>query len=154
MLKLRLSPRPTTLRIPSLWMSSTETTQDLLLRLGTLAGNPTHQQTLTVTMTQTIPDGMTMDKGTVVVVVVTTRINLEVISLATSRVMAQMILMMVTKVVMVDDLEMDLVARLEMDLVVPLVATQALLVTVEVMVVTTETRVKTAWLRPISLALD
>ena len=125
-------------------MNSTETTQGLLLRLGIPVGNPTHQQTLTLTMTQTIPDGTTTDEGTVVVVVVTTRINLEVISLATSRVMAQMILMMVTKVVMVDDLEMDPVARLGMDLVVPLVATQALLVTVEVMVVTTETKVETA----------
>ena len=135
-------------------MSSTETTQGLLLRLGIPVGSPTHQQTLTLTMTQTIPDGMTTDKGTVVVVVVTTRINLEVISLATSRVMAQMILMMVTKVVMVDYLEMDLVARPGMDLVVPLVAAQALLVTMAGMTVTTETKVETACLRPILLDLD
>ena len=91
-------------------------------------------------MTQTIPDGMTTDKGTVVVVVVTTRISLEVISLAISRVMAQMILMMVTMVAMVDNLETDLVARPGMDLVVPLVAAQALLVTMVGMTVTTETR--------------
>ena len=135
-------------------MSSTETTQDLLLRLGTPEGNPTHQQILTVTMTQTIPDGMTTDKGTVVVVVVTTRINLEVTGLAISRVVAQMILMMVTKVVTVDYLEMDLVARPGTDLVVLLAASQALLVTMAMVVVTTETRKEKAWSRPIPLASD
>ena len=138
----------------SRWMSSTETTQDLLWWMGTLAGNPTHQQILTVTMTEAIPDGMTTDKGMVVVVVVTIRINLEVISLAISQVVAQMTLMMVTKVVMVDYLEMDLVARPGMDLVVLLVAAQALLVTMTMMVVTTETRTEKASSRPISLVLD
>ena len=66
------------------------------------------------------------------------------ISLAISRVMAQMILMMVTMAVMVDYLETDLVARPGMDLLVPLVAAQALLVTMAGMVVTTETKVETA----------
>ena len=135
-------------------MSSTVTTQDLLLRLGTPVGNPTRQQILKVTMTVAIPDGMATDKGTVVVVVVTTRTSLEVTSPAISQVVAQTALMMVTKVVMVDNLEMDLVARPGMDLVVPLAAAQALLVTTTVMVVTVETRKEKAWSRPILLASD
>ena len=143
MLKLGLSPRPATSRSPSLWKSSTETTQDLLLRLGTPEGNPTHQQILKVTMTETIPDGMTTDKEVVAVVVETIRISLVVTSLAISRVVAQMILIMVTKVVMVDNLEVDLVARPGMDLVVPLAAAQTLQVTM-VMTVTTETSLEKA----------
>ena len=135
-------------------MSSTVTTQDLLLRLGTPEGNPTHQQILRVTMTVAIPDGIATDRGMVVVVVVTTRISLAVTSPATSRVVAQMTLMMVTKVVTVDYLEMDLVARPGMDLVVPLAANQALLVTTTVVMVTVKTRKEKAWLRPIPLALD
>ena len=121
-------------------MSSTETTQDLLLRLGTPAENPTRPQFLKVTMTVAIPDGMATDKGTVVVVVVTTRTSLEVTSPAISQVVTQMALMMVTKVVMVDNLEMDLVARPGMDLVVLLAVTQALLVTMTTVMVTVETR--------------
>ena len=121
-------------------MNSTETTQDLLLRLGTPGGNPTHQQILKVTMTETVPDGMTTDKEVVVVAVVTIRISLVVTSLAISRGVAQMTLVMVTKVVMVDNLEVDLVARPGMDLVVPLAAARTLPVTTTVMVVTVETR--------------
>ena len=138
--KLGLSPRQATSRSPSLWMSSTETTQDLLLRLGTPGGNPTLQQILMVTMTETIPDGTTTDEEVGVMVVETIRISLVVTSLATSRVVAQMILIMVTRVVMVDNLEVDLVARPGMDLVVPLAAAQALLVTMMMVMVTTETR--------------
>ena len=148
------SPRPTMCQSKSRWMSSTVTTQDLLLRKETLAGILIHQQILKVTMTVEIPEGMTTDEAVVVVVVVTIRINLEVISLAISRVVAQMILMMVTKVVTVDYLEMDLVARPGMDLVVLLAAAQALLVTMAMVMVTTETRMEKAGSRPISLALD
>ena len=128
----------------SRWMSSTVTTQDLLLWKETLAGILIHQRILKVTMTVEIPGGMTTDEGMVVVVVVTIRISLEVISLAISRVMAQMILMMVTKVVTVDYLETDLVARPGMDLVVLLAAAQALLVTMAMVMVTTETRTEKA----------
>ena len=135
-------------------MSSTETTQDLLLRLGTPEGNPTHQQILMVTVTETIPDGTTTDKEVVAVVVETIGIFLVVTSLATSRVVAQMILMMVTRMVMVDNLEVDLVARPGMDLVVLLAAAQALLVTMAMVMVTTETRKEKAWSRPIPLASD
>ena len=74
----------------------------------------------------------------------TTRISLVVTSLATSHVVAQMNLVMVTKVVTVDNLEVDLVARPGMDLMVPLAAAQALLVTMMV-VMTTEIRKERAW---------